>query len=86
MYHPTTRVLTILALLQAHPQLSGAELAERLEVDLSWRPCADEVRARRRLHRPPPALGAAPPRDQAPSRRRLHRPSSAATPLPWVTR
>lgn len=33
MYHPTTRVLTILELLQAHPQLSGAELAERLEVD-----------------------------------------------------
>ena len=26
MYHPTTRVLTILELLQAHPQLSGAEL------------------------------------------------------------
>lgn len=33
MYHPTTRVLTILELLQAHPQLSGAEIAERLEVD-----------------------------------------------------
>jgi predicted DNA-binding transcriptional regulator YafY len=33
MYHPTTRVLTILELLQAHPQLSGAKLAERLEVD-----------------------------------------------------
>jgi predicted DNA-binding transcriptional regulator YafY len=33
MYHPTTRVLTILELLQAHSQLSGAELAERLEVD-----------------------------------------------------
>jgi predicted DNA-binding transcriptional regulator YafY len=33
MYHPTTRVLTILELLQAHPQLSGAELAARLEVD-----------------------------------------------------
>lgn len=33
MYHPTTRVLTILELLQAHPRLSGAELAERLEVD-----------------------------------------------------
>ncbi|HEY1012632.1 MAG TPA: YafY family protein, partial [Herpetosiphonaceae bacterium] len=33
MYHPTTRVLTILELLQAHPQLSGAELARRLEVD-----------------------------------------------------
>jgi predicted DNA-binding transcriptional regulator YafY len=33
MYHPTTRVLTILELLQARPNLSGAELAERLEVD-----------------------------------------------------
>jgi predicted DNA-binding transcriptional regulator YafY len=33
MYHPTTRVLTVLELLQAHPTLSGAELAERLEVD-----------------------------------------------------
>lgn len=33
MYHPTTRVLTILELLQTHPQLSGAELAARLEVD-----------------------------------------------------
>jgi predicted DNA-binding transcriptional regulator YafY len=33
MYHPTTRVLTILELLQARPSLSGAELAARLEVD-----------------------------------------------------
>jgi predicted DNA-binding transcriptional regulator YafY len=33
MYYPTTRVLTILELLQARPSLSGAELAERLEVD-----------------------------------------------------
>src|SRR5919205_3706811 len=33
MYHPTTRVLTVLELLQALPRLSGAELAERLEVD-----------------------------------------------------
>lgn len=33
MYHPTTRVLTILELLQAHGSMSGAELAERLEVD-----------------------------------------------------
>src|SRR5262245_45256869 len=33
MYHPTTRVLTILELLQAHSQMSGAELAARLEVD-----------------------------------------------------
>ena len=33
MYHPTTRVLTILELLQARPSLSGADLAARLEVD-----------------------------------------------------
>jgi predicted DNA-binding transcriptional regulator YafY len=33
VYHPTTRVLTTLELLQAHPRLSGAELAARLEVD-----------------------------------------------------
>jgi predicted DNA-binding transcriptional regulator YafY len=33
MYHPTTRVLTILELLQARGGLSGAELASRLEVD-----------------------------------------------------
>jgi predicted DNA-binding transcriptional regulator YafY len=33
MYHPTTRVLTILELLQARGSLSGAELADRLEVD-----------------------------------------------------
>ncbi|MDP9369152.1 MAG: helix-turn-helix domain-containing protein, partial [Chloroflexota bacterium] len=33
MYHPTTRVLTTLELLQAHPRLSGADLAARLEVD-----------------------------------------------------
>ncbi|MDP9471495.1 MAG: HTH domain-containing protein [Chloroflexota bacterium] len=33
MYHPTTRVLTTLELLQAHPQLSGIDLAARLEVD-----------------------------------------------------
>lgn len=32
MYHPTTRLLTILELLQAHPSLSGATLARRLEV------------------------------------------------------
>ena len=30
MYHPTTRVLTVLELLQAHPILSSAELAARL--------------------------------------------------------
>ena len=34
MYHPTTRVLAVLELLQAHQRLSGPELAERLEVDL----------------------------------------------------
>jgi predicted DNA-binding transcriptional regulator YafY len=33
MYHPTTRVLTILELLQARPSQSGADLAARLEVD-----------------------------------------------------
>src|ERR687894_1534136 len=33
MYHPTTRVLTILELLQAHAEMSGAEIAARLEVD-----------------------------------------------------
>ncbi len=33
MYHPTTRVLTVLELLQSRQQLSGAELASRLEVD-----------------------------------------------------
>ena len=33
MYHPTTRLLTILELLQAHPSLSGEALARRLEVE-----------------------------------------------------
>ncbi len=33
MYHPTTRVLAVLELLQSHPRLSGPELAQRLEVD-----------------------------------------------------
>lgn len=33
MYHPTTRVLTVLELLQSYGELSGAELARRLEVD-----------------------------------------------------
>ena len=33
MYFPTTRVLTVLELLQSHSQLSGPELAERLEVN-----------------------------------------------------
>jgi predicted DNA-binding transcriptional regulator YafY len=34
VYHPTTRVLAVLELLQARGSLSGPELAERLEVDL----------------------------------------------------
>src|SRR5262249_12945706 len=34
MYHPTTRVLTVLELLQSHRQLGGPELARRLEVDI----------------------------------------------------
>ena len=33
MYHPTTRVLTVLELLQTHGRLSGPDLAQRLEVD-----------------------------------------------------
>ena len=33
MYNPTTRLLTILELLQAHQRLSGADLAARLEID-----------------------------------------------------
>jgi len=33
MYHPTTRLLTLLELLQARGQLNGAELTQRLEVD-----------------------------------------------------
>ena len=34
MYHPTTRVLTVLELLQSHRKISGPKLAERLEVDI----------------------------------------------------
>ncbi|MBZ0287919.1 MAG: YafY family transcriptional regulator [Anaerolineae bacterium] len=33
MYHPTTRLLTVLELLQTHGQMSGAALGARLEVD-----------------------------------------------------
>ena len=33
MYSPTTRLLTMLELLQSHKQMSGAEIARRLEVD-----------------------------------------------------
>jgi predicted DNA-binding transcriptional regulator YafY len=31
--HPTVRLLTVLELLQAHPRITGAELAQRLELD-----------------------------------------------------
>jgi predicted DNA-binding transcriptional regulator YafY len=34
MYSPTTRLLTVLALLQSYRQMSGAEIARRLEVDI----------------------------------------------------
>lgn len=34
MYFPTTRVLTVLELLQSHRQMSGSEIARRLEVDI----------------------------------------------------
>ena len=34
MYHPTTRVLTVLELLQSRHRITGAELAERLGVDV----------------------------------------------------
>jgi predicted DNA-binding transcriptional regulator YafY len=34
MYFPTTRVLTVLELLQSHRMISGPELAERLEVNI----------------------------------------------------
>jgi predicted DNA-binding transcriptional regulator YafY len=33
MYSPTTRLLTVLALLQSHRQITGKEIAERLEID-----------------------------------------------------
>ncbi len=33
MYSPTTRLLTVLELLQSYKQMSGAEIARRLEVD-----------------------------------------------------
>ncbi len=33
MYHPTTRVLTVLELLQSQPEITGTEIARRLEVD-----------------------------------------------------
>jgi predicted DNA-binding transcriptional regulator YafY len=34
MYHPTSRVLTVLELLQSKPSITGPELAERLEMDV----------------------------------------------------
>src|SRR5512146_3244101 len=34
MYHPTTRVLTVLELLQSHRRMTGTELAHRLEVNI----------------------------------------------------
>jgi predicted DNA-binding transcriptional regulator YafY len=34
MYHPTSRVLTVLELLQSRPSISGPQLAERLEMDV----------------------------------------------------
>ena len=34
MYHPTTRLLTILELLQSNSEMSGVDLAKRLEVDV----------------------------------------------------
>src|SRR5262249_11080412 len=34
MYHPTSRVLTVLELLQSRPCISGPELAARLEMDV----------------------------------------------------
>jgi predicted DNA-binding transcriptional regulator YafY len=34
MYHPTSRVLTVLALLQSRPSITGPELAARLETDV----------------------------------------------------
>ena len=34
MYHPTSRVLTVLEVLQSRPSISGPELAARLEMDV----------------------------------------------------
>ncbi len=34
MYHPTSRVLTVLELLQSRPSITGPELAARLEMDV----------------------------------------------------
>ncbi|WP_406094239.1 HTH domain-containing protein [Kitasatospora purpeofusca] len=49
MEHPVSRILALLELLQARPGLTGADIAERLDVDVRTvrRPAAlrDEVRA-----------------------------------------
>lgn len=37
MYHPTSRVLTVLELLQSRPSITGPELAARLEMDVRIR-------------------------------------------------
>src|SRR5512146_336900 len=34
MYHPTTRVLTVLELLPSHRRMTGSDLADRLEVNV----------------------------------------------------
>jgi predicted DNA-binding transcriptional regulator YafY len=34
MYHPTSRVLAVLALLQSHGRITGPELAQRLEINI----------------------------------------------------
>src|SRR2546425_10748311 len=34
MYHPTSRVFTVLELIQSKPSITGPELAERLEMDV----------------------------------------------------
>jgi len=34
MYHPTSRILTVLELIQSRPSITGPELAERLEMDV----------------------------------------------------
>src|SRR5512146_2958783 len=34
MYHPTTRVLTVLELLPSHRRMTGSDLADRLEVNI----------------------------------------------------
>lgn len=49
MYHPTTRLLTILELRQARGSMSGADLAARLEVDRrTGAQCCDDCRPKAR--------------------------------------